>query len=305
MAQKNALALGFFDGVHIGHGALLRAAAEEAEKAGLTPVALTFDAHPDQVVRGAEPVLLTTPEERRELMRRYYHIEHVRILPFNARLRDTPWETFAAQTLLGELNAGLLVCGEDFRFGRGAEGTAELLSAFCAEHGASCRIVPQVCLDGAPVSSTRIRDLLQSGDWDGALRLFGHPYLLCGTVVHGKRLGGRLGFPTANLPLGGRLPLPFGVYAATVEVGEAQYLSVTNVGVHPTVGSLPEAVAESWLPDFSGDLYGRPIRLFLHAFLRSEKRFDSAEELKRQVLRDEAAVRAYFAARKQPKERTE
>ena len=293
MTQKRALALGFFDGVHIGHGALLRAVAEDAKREGLTPVALTFDTHPDRAVRGA---LLTTPEERIELMRRYYGIDDVRVLPFDDELRNTPWEAFAEKTLLGGLNAGTLVCGEDFRFGKGAEGTAKLLSGFCAEHGVTCRIVPQVCAGGAPVSSTRIRSLLQDGDFDGALQLLGHPYLLCGTVVHGLHRGGRLGFPTANVPLGDRLPLPFGVYAATVEIDGTVYSSVTNVGVHPTVGALPAPVAESWLPDFDGDLYGKPLCLFLHKHLRPELRFDDIAALKQQVLRDAASIKAYFAA---------
>ncbi len=297
MAQKNAVALGFFDGVHIGHGALLRTASEAAKLSGLSSVALTFDTHPAQALRGGEPMLLSTPEERRELMRRFYGIETVRVLPFDKTLRETPWQVFAEEMLLGALNAGLLVCGEDFRFGRGAEGTAKLLSAFCAERGVPCRVVPQVCLDGPPVSSTRIRALLRSGDFNAALRLLGHPFLLCGTVVHGLHNGARLGFPTANLPLEARLLPPNGVYAATVEVDGREYLSVTNIGVHPTLGALSAPLAESWLPDFSGDLYGKPIRLLLHAFLRPEQHFDSTDALTEQVHRDESAVRTFFAER--------
>ncbi len=293
--MKNAIALGFFDGVHIGHGALLRAVAEDARRDGLTPVALTFDTHPNRLVQGS---LLTTPEERRELMRRFYGIENVCVLPFDDELRNTPWETFAGQTLLGRLNAAALVCGEDFRFGRGAEGTAKLLADFCAAHGVRCRVVPQVCLDGAPVSSTRIRGCLQEGDFNGAARLLGHPYLLCGEVVHGNHNGSRLGFPTANLPLEERLPLPYGVYAAAAEFDGKTYASVTNVGVHPTLGALPAPVAESWLPDFAGDLYGKTIKLYLHARLRPERRFSDEASLRAQVEKDKASVAAYFAAQK-------
>ena len=291
--MKHAIALGFFDGVHLGHGALLRAVAEDAQRDGHLPVALTFDTHPDRSVRGA---LLTTPEERRELMQRFYGIENVCVLPFDDALRNTPWETFALDTLLGKLNAAALVCGEDFRFGRGAEGTAKLLADFCAAHGVACRVVPQVCLDGAPVSSTRIRKCLQEGSFEDALRLLGHPYLLLGEVVHGRHVGGRLGFPTANLTLKDRLPLPYGVYAATVELDGSSYTAVTNVGVHPTVGALSAPVAESWLQDFDGDLYGKEIALYLHAFLRPERRFADESALRAQIAEDQSSAAAYFAA---------
>ena len=291
--MKHAIALGFFDGVHLGHGALLRAVAEDAQRDGHLPVALTFDTHPDRSVRGA---LLTTPEERRELMQRFYGIENVCVLPFDDALRNTPWETFALDTLLGKLNAAALVCGEDFRFGRGAEGTAKLLADFCAAHGVACRVVPQVCLDGAPVSSTRIRKCLQEGSFEDALRLRGHPYLLLGEVVHGRHVGGRLGFPTANLTLKDRLPLPYGVYAATVELDGSSYTAVTNVGVHPTVGALSAPVAESWLQDFDGDLYGKEIALYLHAFLRPERRFADESALRAQIAEDKSSAAAYFAA---------
>ena len=291
--MKHAIALGFFDGVHLGHGALLRAVAEDAQRDGHLPVALTFDTHPDRSVRGA---LLTTPEERRELMQRFYGIENVCVLPFDDALRNTPWETFALDTLLGKLNAAALVCGEDFRFGRGAEGTAKLLADFCAAHGVACRVVPQVCLDGAPVSSTRIRKCLQEGSFEDALRLLGHPYLLLGEVVHGRHVGGRLGFPTANLTLKDRLPLPYGVYAATVELDGSSYTAVTNVGVHPTVGALSAPVAESWLQDFDGDLYGKEIALYLHAFLRPERRFADESALRAQIAEDKSSAAAYFAA---------
>lgn len=290
--MKHAIALGFFDGVHLGHGALLRAVAEDAQRDGHLPVALTFDTHPDRSVRGA---LLTTPEERRELMQRFYGIENVCVLPFDDALRNTPWETFAEKTLLGKLDAAALVCGEDFRFGRGAEGTAKLLADFCAAHGVACRVVPQVCLDGAPVSSTRIRKCLQEGSFEDALRLLGHPYLLCGEVVHGRHVGGRLGFPTANLTLKDRLPLPYGVYAATVELDGSSYTAVTNVGVHPTVGALSAPVAESWLQDFDGDLYGKEIALYLHAFLRPERRFADESALRARIAEDRSAAAAYFA----------
>ena len=285
--MKQAIALGFFDGVHIGHGALLRAVAEDAQRDGFRPVALTFDTHPNRLVQGS---LLTTPAERRELMRRFYGIENVCVLPFDDDLRNTPWETFAGEILLGRLNAASLVCGEDFRFGKGAAGTAKLLAEFCAAHGVRCRVVPQVCLDGAPVSSTRIRGLLQTGDFESALRLLGHPYLLCGEVVHGNHNGGRLGFPTANLPLEDRLPLPYGVYAATVEVDGKTYTS--------TLGALPAPVAESWLPDFAGNLYGKTITLCLHAHLRPEQTFRDEQSLRAQVEKDKSAVAAYFAAQK-------
>lgn len=285
------VALGFFDGVHCGHGALLRCARTMAEQAGCTAACLTFDRHPGDLLGRPAP-LINTPAERAWLMRQLYGIDEVLTLPFTPELMHTPWQVFAAR-LLTEFDAAGLVCGADYRFGDRAEGTAERLRGFAAGHGVDCRIVPPVLQDGAPVSSTRIRAALEAGRLNEANALLGHPHLLTGVVEHGKHVGSQLGFPTANLPIApGVLAPRHGVYAARVTLPEGgRRVAVTNIGLRPTLEQTDRVNVESWIQNYDGDLYGRPLRVELLEFLRPETQFASVEALRAQVLADGATVR--------------
>jgi riboflavin kinase/FMN adenylyltransferase len=179
-----------------------------------------------------------------------------------------------------------LVCGEDFRFGHGGKGNAARLLEACREAGIPCVVVPQQQLEGVTVSSSYIRDLIEMGLMEHAVRFLGHPQILTGQVVHGHQLGRRLGFPTANLMLPKELVIPkFGVYACCCVVDGVRYPAVTNIGTRPTVAGVGVTV-ETWILGYSGDLYGREIRLQFFKFLRPELRFPNLDALKQAVLQD-------------------
>ena len=286
--EKTVYALGFFDGVHLGHQALLREAVRLAAEAGAAPGVVTFSTHPDGLVSGSAPKLLNTREERNGLLRAA-GIESIFELPFDEKVKNTHWSSFLRQ--LVEMDAAGFVCGDDFRFGAGGLGTPKKLEAFCKKQGIPYAIVPQQTLDGVRVSSTHIRHLLENGEMEQACRFLGHPHILTGEVVEGRQLGRTLGIPTANVLLPEGLAVPkLGVYACKTVVDGKVYSAVTNIGSRPTVGG-HQVRAESWLLDFEGDLYGKTITLALLKFLRPEQKFDSLDDLKRQVLEDAEQVR--------------
>ena len=198
--NKTIYALGFFDGVHIGHAALLKACREMAEKAGLHCGAVTFDVHPEALVHHQAPVLLNAPRDRELLLRERFSMQTVVTLPFDDRMRSMYWVDFL-EMLRREYGAAGFVCGDDFRFGYRGQGTAALLAEYCREHNLPCTVVPEQTLDGIRVSSTYIRSQIETGDMATAVRFLGHPHILRGTVVPGKQLGRTLGVPTANLRL--------------------------------------------------------------------------------------------------------
>ena len=296
MQTERVLALGFFDGVHIGHGALLRRTRQVADRLGCTAAVLTFDAPPAQVISGAPVALISTPADRARLMRQLYGMDEVLVRHFDRAFMQRSWQDYIETLLLAELSAVHVVCGADHRFGFHGAGTAERLRAFCAARGVGCDIVDKVELDGAPVSSTRIRALLQAGELDAARRLLGHAQLLSGTVAHGAHRGGAIGFPTVNIafPAGVLMP-PRGVYCAQAQPEDGMlYPAVVNVGVHPTAGSLPAPILEAHLCGFDGDLYGQKIAVWLYHFLRPERAFSSMDALAAQIAHDRAETVKYF-----------
>ncbi len=294
---KRILALGFFDGVHLGHGALLRRTRELAEEMGYVPAALTFDTHPDELVHGQSVPLLNTAAERALLMKRLYGIAEIITLPFDRATMAQPWEDFVEQRLCWDYGAVHVVCGHDFRFGAGGAGNAARLKEKCHSLGMGCDCIPEFSLYGEPVSSTRIRGLLQEGRMEEAVACLGHPHLLTGTVVHGRQLGRTLGIPTANLlPAKGLLLPKFGVYAALAHFDGLCRPAVVNIGSRPTVQG-HQVTVEPWILDFEGDLYGHSLELSLYRFLRSEQKFDSLEALKAEIHKNAAETRQFFAKR--------
>ena len=296
MDKKNRIiALGFFDGVHKGHGALLRRTAEVAGRQGLIPAAVTFDAHPDQVILGQGSPLLTTPTERADLMRRMYGIQDIIIARFDHLLMHMPWQEFVTAFLVKDHGAVHLVAGHDFRFGYRGEGTPEKLAALCAQMGLGCDIIPPVEVDGIRISSSYIRTLIAQGEMERAMDFLGHPHTLTDQVRHGKKIGTRLGFPTVNLHLPAGCVIPaFGVYATRVWVDNQVYAAATNVGVRPTVGDGRPATVEGTLLDFTGDLYGKTVRMEFFHRIRPEQKFDTLDSLRAQIARDTETVRTYF-----------
>ena len=212
--MKTVIALGFCDGVHLGHQALMARAVERGREHGLEPAVFTFDRSPREFVTGKPVPLLTSPEERRRLVEESFPIRRVIVAKFDRAMMTMPWMDFL-RVLAGRYNAGWLVAGHDFRFGHRNEGDAALLARGAAELGMGWDIIPAVAVDGVTVSSTRIRSLLEEGRAEEAGRLLGRPFSIAGTIAHGKGLGSRIGRPTLNLLPGGDQMIPArGVYVA-------------------------------------------------------------------------------------------
>ena len=280
--SKTIYALGFFDGVHIGHAALLEACRKLAQEHGCDAGVITFDIHPEALLQGNAPGLISTCADREKILRTVFHMDTVVTLPFDENMRTMPWETFLNMLLQDHQAAGF-VCGEDFRFGHKGQGNAQKLEHWCQARGLPFACVPEQLLDGVRVSSTYIRRQIETGDMATAVRFLGHPYILTGTVVPGKQLGRKLGIPTANLLLAPGLTVPkFGVYACRVCLDGVCYPAVTNVGIRPTVEGQGITI-EPWILDYSGDLYGREITLEFFHFLRPERKFPSLDALKQEI----------------------
>lgn len=296
--QNRVIALGFFDGVHRGHGALLSRVAEKAAELNAIPAAVTFDTHPENLIFGSPMPLISSPSDRAELMRRYYGVREVIVAHFDERMMRMDWQDFVSEFLVRENGAVHLVAGHDFHFGYKGEGSPDRLRAKCAELGVGCDIIPKVELCGITISSTYIRTLLAQGELERANYFLGHPHILSDTVHHGKKLGATLGFPTVNLQIPPGVLVPaHGVYASKVffENGESR-MAVTNVGVRPTVDSDGKVSVEGYLLDFDGDLYGRRVVMEFHSFLRPERKFATLDELKAAVRQNVRETRDYFRA---------
>jgi len=327
--KKRVVALGFFDGMHIGHSALLKKVTEVSHEAGLTPSVMTFNTHPMSFVSGKSLPLITSYEDRIGLIYRTFGIDDVILLQFDRETAELPWDAFIDR-LLADHGARCLVAGFDFRFGCGGEGNSELLEKKCAELQIGCEIIPEVKYNGITVSSTLIRDLLASGDLDQANKFLGHPHVLTGVVQSGSRLGRTMGIPTINMCFEEGVIVPsFGVYATRVyllpeplHTGEAYktggndkgcvnrngdvylqynicadedcYYGVTNIGVKPTVDNSGRLAAETHILDYNGDLYGKTVRIEFYKHLRAEVKFNDLCELKAQIQQDRDNARLAF-----------
>lgn len=293
---KRVIALGFFDGVHKGHGALLRTVAQVADRLGAKPCAFTFDRSPTAAITGQAVPLLSSVEDRVWLMRRYYGIEEVIVAPFDG-MQKMDWQDFVSEYLQKELGAVHVVAGHDFHFGYMGKGNPQRLQEKCRELGMGCDIIQKVEQDGITISSTYIRTLIAQGEVERADQFLGHPHTLTNRVAHGKKIGTTtLGFPTVNLliPQGVIVPA-FGVYATRVWFDGQCRCAVTNVGVRPTVEDNDGHVTvEGFILDFDGDLYGHEIRMEFYKYLRPEQRFPSMDALAAEIRRNAQQTRDYF-----------
>lgn len=291
MNEQTIYALGFFDGVHLGHQALLKACRELADLHGCKAGAVTFASHPQAVLSGDAPPLINTNGDKTDLLC-FYGMDTVLELPFDKTTQTTHWSSFLQQLMAG--GAAGFVCGSDFRFGAGGLGTAKKLTAFCQKRKLPCEIVPQQELEGIRVSSTHIRALLEQGDMAGAIRFLGHPHILTGTVEKGKQIGRTIGFPTANISYpAGLVALKKGVYACKVWADGKAYDAVTNIGTRPTVNG-KSVNGEAFLLDFHGDLYGKTVKIAFYQFLRPEEKFSTLEELQREIQKNALQTRKFF-----------
>lgn len=294
MSIRRVVALGFFDGVHLGHAALLQKTVQRAAELNAVSSAMSFDVHPDTLVRGCAVPLISTADERAQLMRALCGVQDVIFAHFDAQMMHMPWRDFVDTYLIGQLHACHVVCGHDYRFGARGEGTPEKLNAYCAARGVGCDIIGKVTLDGETVSSTRIRAFLQNGQMDKATAFLGHPHLVTGAVSHGAHRGTGIGFPTANLVFQPNVLVPKrGVYLAEASFDGTRFPALVNIGVHPTAGALEAPVLEAWLDGFSGDLYGKELSVWLSRFIRDERPFSSMEALRAQLARDQITLQEY------------
>ena len=292
----SAVTIGTFDGVHLGHRALLRATLETASQRDLGALALTWDRHPAMTLRPeVAPPLLTSTERRLELLAEGGGIE-VAVLPFDQVLSRLSPEDFATEILARRLNARAVIVGRGWRFGHRARGDVATLQDLGTRLGFDVLPQPLTEARGGPVSSTRIRAEIASGNMDDAGALLGRRWDFDGTVIHGDKRGAGLGYPTANLLLDPALARPArGIYAGRAQRNASTHPAAVSVGVNPQFGGEPgrsPVRIEAYLLDFEGDLYGEVLRVELHAKLRDERAFDSVDQLVRQMDRDVAATRA-------------
>lgn len=271
--EGTAVALGAFDGLHCGHMAVLNAA--KASPYAHCWGVFTFAAPPFQ-----KPELLLQADKRELLQEMGAAFV---LAPRFEEISEMPAEDFAEKILFTKLSAKRICCGEDFRFGKGAEGDTALLSTLCAKHGAELVIVPPVEDSEGKISSTRIRAAIEEGNIELANRLLGREYQYTLPVIHGNHIGTGLGTPTLNQAMPQEMLLPpFGVYASLAFANGGWHFGVTNIGVKPTVGS-DKVLSETWLPKFSGDLYGKQVKILLLSFLRAERKFASLDELREEI----------------------
>ncbi len=278
-AVPRTVALGYFDGGHVGHSALLDTAVRYAREHGYESSVFTFPSLPTK--RG-------TPLSRLADRLAFFEgagIDSVVLAPFD-EVKDISAERFVTEVLADRLLARSAVCGFNYRFGKGATGDGALLSRLLPQS----TVLPPTRFEGAPVSASRIREALLRGDVPSVTAMLGRPYALAGTVSHGKAAGRTLGFPTANIRPETALPR-YGVYKTRVTVDGVAYRGITDVGVRPTLEYAGDARAETFLCGFTGDLYGKEIRIELLSFLREEMRFSSPEELARQIEKDLAHLK--------------
>ncbi|MGA9396099.1 MAG: bifunctional riboflavin kinase/FAD synthetase [Azonexus sp.] len=289
-----AIAIGNFDGVHRGHGALLERLRDVARESRLPPTILTFEPHPREFFSPASaPARLTTLREKLELLAAA-GVEQAMICRFNAGFAALSADQFIERVLVGGLRARHLIIGDDFRFGKGRAGDFSLLQQAGVAHGFAVEAMGSVTVDGERVSSSGVRTALAVGDMEHAARLLGRPYIIDGQVAHGQKLGRQLGFATANLRIKHN-PLPMtGVFAVEVSgVDDRPLHGVANLGIRPTVGGT-RPLLEVHLFDFDRDIYGAHISVrFVHK-LRNEQRFPNFDALKAQIAADAAAARAFF-----------
>lgn len=286
-ANRTAVALGNFDGMHVGHMAVLEAA-KSFESEGLLPVAVLFDEHSLKAITGKAPAMLMTVTERNRIINE--NGLRIETLVFN-EIRDLSPSAFVEKILVGRLGAAAVCCGYNYRFGKGASGTAQTMGEICGRLGLQCRVSGEVDVDRCAVSSTKIRGFIENGEIEKANKMLGRPFGFSSRVIDGDKRGRVLGFPTINQIIPEELAMPrFGVYQSVVTVNGEKFKGVTNVGRRPTVGT-EKILSETHILDFDRDIYGENVDVRLIKFIRPEKKFSSFDELARQIKSDAKEVR--------------
>jgi riboflavin kinase/FMN adenylyltransferase len=289
------VALGNFDGVHLGHRAILKTAIDRARAASGTAFALTFDPLPAKLLAPARaPRLILAPEDKLELLRAS-GIDGVVVIAFTAALSQLTPAAFVCDYLLGKIGAREVVVGHSVSFGHARAGNAEVMAELGRRMGFETVVVGPVTVEGAVVSSTRMRELIASGEMRTVARLLGRNHFLSGTVVHGRERGRTIGFPTANLNSATECLPPDGVYATRVILPDGAFASITNIGMRPTFAE-PARTIEAHIFDFDRDIYGAKIRLEIVERIRGERKFESGQALAAQIAEDLKRAKEILAA---------
>lgn len=294
--KKTVIAMGYFDGIHIGHGALLNKAKERAAQLGAEPAVLTFDNHPDTFVKKEPVELINSPTDRRYIIGKYYGIKNVFFLHFNELTMRMPWQEFIEQ-IIATYGAVYFVVGHDFKFGFKGQGTTEVLKSYCENHGLGCDIIPAVKKENIIISSTYIRSLIAEGNMERACEFLGHPHVLTDVIRTGFRIGRTMEAPTINMRFQENVIIPrWGVYATRVLLADGEHMAVTNVGTRPTFDG-DRVTVETNILSFDGDLYGQNCCVEFYSFLRPEIKFESPAALMEQIRRDAEKAREILSAR--------
>jgi riboflavin kinase / FMN adenylyltransferase len=289
------VALGNFDGVHVGHQNILRAAIERARAADGSALAVTFDPLPAKVLNpNRAPRLILTPEDKHELLRSF-GLDGVIVLTFSRELSMLPPEAFVREYLRRRIGARIVVVGHNVSFGHARAGNAEVMRRLGGELGFETNVIGPIERDGIVVSSTQVREVISMGDMKRTANLLGRPHFLRGPVVHGRERGRTIGFPTANIQSLTECLPPDGVYATRVVMEEGSYPSITNIGMRPTFGE-PERSIEAHIFDFNRDIYGREVKLEIAERIRPERKFESAQALAAQIASDLRRAKEILAA---------
>lgn len=293
---KTAVVLGNFDGIHRGHLLLINKAKEVAREEGIKTAVFTFEPHPSFVLTNRTPVdLIYLPSEKERVMS-IEGIDYYIVLPFSKETASMLPQQFIEDIILKQMNAQIVIIGADYRFGKNRSGDFSTLVEYSRTHDFDVNVVHKLRFEDQDISSTWIRDEIKNGNLELANQLMNRPFFFSGEVMHGKRIGTTIGFPTANIiPHISKLLPPSGVYVSTVEVHGEIFHAITNVGSNPTVAGQAVTV-EAHIFDFDEDIYGQDIYINLYSYLRSEKKFDGLEQLKQQIGNDIKAMRKYFSS---------
>jgi riboflavin kinase/FMN adenylyltransferase len=285
------VAIGNFDGIHLGHQKILKILVREARKQGLFSLVLTFSPHPEKVLGSGKVKLIQTLDQRLSEIEKY-DIQYAVILPFNQKFAETTAEKFVRTIVLKKLRAKKIIVGENFRFGQNREGDISKLRSLAIEFHFKVRSIPPVAKKGETVSSSLIRKYLNQGKPEKAEALMGRPYEIQGTVIKGKSRGKYLGFPTANISAFNEI-IPTGVFISKVGIKSKLWPAVTHAGSKPTFHD-KDIHIESYIMDFENDLYGERIRILFLKKIREEKKFETPEALSLQITKDLESAKTYF-----------
>lgn len=293
--NESSVALGCFDGVHVGHSEIISSAVNAAKKNGLTSIVWSFQTPPKSILSEnfKSSYLLTSLTEKKKLMREL-QVDILICVPFTEKIAKLSPRDFFKNIIVNRLNAKQIFCGFNYRFGYMGEGDVKLLQSLCDEFGISLTVLKEITVDGITVSSSAIRSYLSNGDLKNAQKMLGRPFTLQGKVKDGQHLGRTLGFPTVNQDVPtDKILIKNGVYLTRVKFNKKTKYGITNIGIRPTVnGSSP--ICETHIFDFHGDLYGKTLTVEFIKFLRSERKFSSLDDLTEQIKTDVENAKKYI-----------